>query len=280
MNRILILGASGFIGNTIYKELLPYFDVYGTYHTSNLELEENQIMFQFDFENSGIETILEQVNPTYIISSLRGDYKSQLELHQQLVDYTSRNESCRILYLSTVDVFDGKYEFPSYENDSVSAESEYGRFKISVEKIIATLPKSKFAILRLPIVLGVNSPRIVQLKKASQHKADFEVFPNLIVSVTTASKIAQQVHYIINKNKFGIFHLASNDVIHHNDLFEEISEKLSLQNIIFKQIFQSNEDAYLAILPKDNKLPRNYRTTVSQVIDECTLNEEIDSLKL
>ena len=132
----------------------------------------------------------------------------------------------------------------------------------------------------MPIVLGVNSPRIVQLKKASQHKADFEVFPNLIVSVTTASKIAQQVHYIINKNKFGIFHLASNDVIHHNDLFEEISEKLSLQNIIFKQIFQSNEDAYLAILPKDNKLPRNYRTTVSQVIDECTLNEEIDSLKL
>ena len=279
MNRILILGASGFIGNAIYKELLPYFDVYGTYRTSNLEFDDNQVFFQFDIENNDIESILEKVNPTHIISSLRGDYMSQIKVHEQIVDFITKQENCRLLFLSTVNVFDAKSEFPSYEKDTVLAESEYGRFKISIEKIVAKLPKSKFAILRLPIVLGVNSPRILQLKKASQHKADFEVFPNLIVSITTANKIAQQVHYIINKKKFGIFHLASNDVIHHNDLFEELSVKLSLQNVIFRQIFKSNEDAYLAILPKDNKLPRNYRTTVSQVIDECTLKEEIDSLK-
>ena len=279
MNRILILGASGFIGNAIYKELLPYFDVYGTYRTSNLEFDDNQVFFQFDIENNDIESILEKVNPTHIISSLRGDYMSQIKVHEQIVDFITKQENCHLLFLSTVNVFDAKSEFPSYEKDTVLAESEYGRFKISIEKIVAKLPKSKFAILRLPIVLGVNSPRILQLKKASQHKADFEVFPNLIVSITTANKIAQQVHYIINKKKFGIFHLASNDVIHHNDLFEELSVKLSLQNVIFRQIFKSNEDAYLAILPKDNKLPRNYRTTVSQVIDECTLKEEIDSLK-
>ena len=189
MNRILILGASGFIGNAIYKELLPYFDVYGTYRTSNLEFDDNQVFFQFDIENNDIEIILEKVNPTYIISSLRGDSNSQLKVHEQIVDYISKQENCRILFLSTVNVFDAKSEFPSYEKDVVLAESEYGRFKISAEKIIAVLPKSKFAILRLPIVLGVNSPRILQLKKASQHKADFEVFPNLIVSITTSNKI-------------------------------------------------------------------------------------------
>ncbi len=278
MNRILILGASGFIGNAIYKELLPYFNVYGTYCTSQPEFDENQVLFQFDVKNDSIESILEKVNPNFIISSLRGDFNSQFNLHQQLVNYTLKQKNCRILYLSTVNVFDAKYKFPSYENDVVLADSEYGRFKITIEKLVATLPKSKYAILRLPMVLGINSPRAVQLKQASQLRADFKVYPNLIISITTADKIAQQIHYIINKNKLGIFHLASNDVIHHSDLFEEISEKLSLKKVIFKKVYTSNKDAYLAILPKENKLPRNYRITVAQVINECTLKEEIITL--
>ncbi len=278
MNRILILGASGFIGNAIYKELLPYFNVSGTYFSSKPEFEENKVLFQFNVEKDNINTILEEVQPNFIISSLRGDFESQFNIHQQLVEYILKQKKCRILYLSTVNVFDAKYKFPSYEYDAVLADSEYGRFKVSIEKLVATLPLSKYAILRLPIVLGVNSPRLIQLKKASQHQADFEVFPNLIVSITTANKIAQQIHYIINKNKVGIFHLASNDVIHHSDLFKELSDLLSLNQVIFRQIFTSNEEGYLAILPKENKLPRNYRITVSQVINECTLKEEITTL--
>jgi len=279
LNKILILGASGFIGHRIYKELLPYFDVYGTYCSKNIEFDENQILYQFDVANDTIESILEEVSPNIIISCIRGDYNSQLKVHKQLVEFTAKKENCRLLFLSTANVFDAKSKYPCYEKDDLLSESNCGKFKIAIEKLISTLPESNYAILRLPIVLGVNSPRIVQLKKASQHQAYFEIYTNLIVSVTTANKIAQQVHYIINKNKSGIFHLASNDVIHHSDLFEELSFKLALHNTIFKQLFMSNEEEYLAILPKENKLPRNYRTTVSQVIDECTLKEEITTLK-
>ncbi len=279
MNRVLILGASGFIGNAIYKELLPYFDVYGTYCTSNSEFEDNQVMFRFDIEKDDIKKILNKIQPNYIISSLRGDFESQYKVHQEINNYTLASLDCKILYLSTVNVFDAKWEFPSYENDNLLAQSKYGKFKGSIEKLIRNLPELKYSILRLPLVLGVNSPRINQLKEASRNKAEFEVYPNLIISITTADKIAQQVHYIVNKNKFGIFHLASNDVIHHSDLFEELSGKLELNDITFKSIYTSNEDAYLAILSKENKLPRNYRIIVSQVIEDCTLKEEIDSLK-
>ena len=34
MRPILILGASGFIGYTLYKELARYFKTYGTYNSS------------------------------------------------------------------------------------------------------------------------------------------------------------------------------------------------------------------------------------------------------
>ena len=278
-NRILILGASGFIGNAIYKELTSYFDVYGTYHTANKALDYNNVMFKFNVEKDNINDTLNKVNPNYIISSLRGPFKDQLRVHQETLNYTLSAVNCKIIYLSTVNVFDGKGKFPSYENDSLLADSQYGKYKVRQEKAINKLPNSKFAILRLPLVLGVNSPRIIQLKEASKNKTDFEVYPNLIISVTTANKIAQQVHYIINKNLNGIFHLSSNNMIHHLELFEELSKKLELNHFVFKNIYTSNKDRYLAILAKHNKLPKNYQINISQVIEDCVLKEEIESLR-
>ncbi len=278
-NKIFILGASGFIGKAIYKELLSYFDVYGTYYTSQIDFEDNHVLFYLNIEKDSVLPILEKVKPNFIISSLRGDFKAQYKIHQQLIKYVKKTQNCRILFNSTVNVFDAMYKFPSYENDLVSADSNYGKFKVSLEKLIRSLPISKYAILRLPMVLGVNAPRIIQLKQANKHHANFEVFPNLIISITTANKIAQQVHYLINKNRIGIFHLASIDMIHHSDIFEELSEKLALKDVVFKKVFTSNEDSYLAILPKENKLPRNYRITVAQVIGECILNDKIVTLK-
>jgi dTDP-4-dehydrorhamnose reductase len=233
VNKILILGASGFIGNMLYKELLPYFDVYGTYHSLNLEFDDNKIMFQFNMESDDINSILNKVKPNYIISSLRGEFENQLKVHQELLNYTLATIDCKLIYISTVHVFDAKGKFPAYENDSLLANSEYGKYKANQEKAISKLPSSKYVIVRLPLVLGVNSPRIIQLKEASKNKTEFEVYPNLIISASTAHKIAQQVHYIINKDLSGFYHLSSNDMIHHSELFEEISNKLELKNVIF-----------------------------------------------
>jgi len=46
-HRILILGASGFLGGAIYKELCSYFRTFGTYNVTNTALEKNQHFFQF-----------------------------------------------------------------------------------------------------------------------------------------------------------------------------------------------------------------------------------------
>lgn len=275
---VLILGASGFIGNVLYRELLSYFDVHGTYANQEGIFSDNQVFHQYKVEEGGLDVILARVQPTIIISCLRGEFKAQYKAHETVAEYVIATNA-RLLLLSTVNVFDGKGEFPSYENDAPFAESDYGKFKISIERLIQTLPKSSYAILRLPLVVGVNSPRMFQLKQAIKHQAAFEVFPNLIISVTTAHKVAQQVHYIINKELCGIFHLSSSDMVHHEDFYREISEKISEKTPIFKSAFSSNEDTYLAILPKKNKLPKIYHITVAEVIDDSTLKEEIITFK-
>ena len=97
------------------------------------------------------------------------------------------------LLLQKLDVFDGLFEYPSYENDTPKAESEYGRHKLTIERLLLENIPAQCVIIRLPMVLGVHSPRLIQLRQASKHKAAFEVFPKLIISITTADKVAQQI---------------------------------------------------------------------------------------
>ena len=279
MNKILILGASGFIGSSLYRELQSYFDVYGTYCSNEEEFENNQVYFRYCVEENELISLLNEVRPTVIISTLRGDYKKQFEAHEVLCDYVNGHHFCRLLFMSSVNVFDGKFELPSYENDKPLSESDYGKYKIAVERLLLEKIPAQTTILRLPMVLGIHSPRVIQLRQAIKHHATYEVYPNLTISLTTADKIAQQVHYIISKRLDGIFHLASNDMVHHEDLFREITSKMGEKTHIFKNVYRRNDDSYLAILPKKNKLPKQYRISVAEVIDDCTLNEEIITFK-
>ena len=277
-HKILILGASGYVGGAIYRELCSYYDTYGTYCSAHELYENNQAFFHYDVDNSNILVILEKIQPTVVISALRGNFKAQYHAHKDVCKYINTQDNCRFLFLSSVNVFDGLSHLPSYEEDRPTALSEYGKFKISTEKLIFEKIASKVAILRLPMVLGAYAPRMIQLKQAIKHQASFDVYPNLIISVTTADKIAQQIHYIVNKERTGIFHLASTDMIHHQDLFTEICEKLGGKTPIFKSIYNSNDDQYLVILPKHNRLPENYQCTVADVIDNCVL-EDIVSIR-
>jgi dTDP-4-dehydrorhamnose reductase len=274
-HRIFILGASGYIGNAIYRELCTYFDTYGTYCSAHELYDNNQAFIAYDLDNSNIAQSLKDIKPTIIISALRGNFKAQYHAHTEVCKYVTVHPTCRLLFLSSVRVFDGLSGFPSYEDDRPSAVSEYGKFKVSVEKLLFEKVKKQVSILRLPMVLGAYSPRIIQLRQAIKHQAAFDVHPKLIISITTADTIAQQVHYIINKELTGIFHLTSNDLVHHQDLFKEICEKIGNKTPIFKSIYNSNDDQYLAILPKHNILPTNYQVTVADVIDNCVLEDVV-----
>ncbi|MCK0157647.1 sugar nucleotide-binding protein [Cellulophaga sp. F20128] len=265
-NKILILGASGFIGNAIYKELCAYYDTYGTYCFNEKEFKGNGQFFKYDVEQTDIYELLDRIKPDYIISAIRGNFAAQVLAHQHIVEFIS-TYNCKLLYLSSANVFDAYSKYPSYELDKTLSLSIYGRLKIKIENMLLRLPKSKAIIVRLPMVFGNNSPRIKEIKTLLNAKEPIEVFPNLIFNVTHIEKLTQQIHYIINQNKTGIFHLGSNDLVHHEDFVKDIIKKIGLYNPIYKRVYTSNEDRYLAVLPKSNKLPKHLRTTYQDTID-------------
>ncbi len=263
--RIIILGASGFIGNAIYKELCSYFNTFGSYYTQTNFYKKNQQFFHYDHEKDDIYEILEAFKPNIIISSLRGNFTTQILAHQHIIEYVKQNK-CRLIYLSSSNVFDAYSKYPSYENDKTLSESVYGRFKIKIENAIMRLPKRKWTILRLPMVLGSNSPRVEELKLSIKEKTPIEVFPNLVMNVTTYDKLTQQIHYIINRNKTGIYHLGSTDLVHHDDFIKEVIDTLGDYNSIYKQVYTTNDERYLAVLPKHKMLPKNLQIVSKDVI--------------
>ena len=158
---------------------------------------------------------------------------------------------------------------PSYEQDKTLSNSIYGHFKIKIENMLLRLPKKKVAIIRLPMVFGPQSPRIDEILQLIDLNEPIEVFPNLIMNVTSSNKLTQQIHYIINRNKSGVFHLGSNDLVHHDDFVKEIIETLQLESkVIYKQVFTTNDERYLAVLPKFNKLPKHLQLVSQDILSE------------
>ena len=269
MKRILILGASGFIGNALYKELCSYFDTHGTYHTENRFFEENHQFHHYDMETENIEILLENLRPDVIISSLRGNFDAQIAAHFSIINHILKYNS-KLIFLSSANVFDAFTNYPSYEYDKTLSQSIYGRFKIKIENALLRLPNHQYNILRLPMVFGKSSPRIKQIRTIIDLGEPLEVFPNVVINATEIQKITQQLHYIINRNRQGVFHLGSTDLTHQRDFMSEICEKLGYENPLFKNVYDSNYDRFLAVLPKDNKLPKNLQISISQVVEAST----------
>ncbi|HEA30472.1 MAG TPA: NAD-dependent epimerase/dehydratase family protein [Leeuwenhoekiella sp.] len=262
----MILGASGFLGGALYKELRRYYNTYGTYHTGRI-YSDNQHFIHFDVTQDSIYEVLNRVRPTLVISTLRGDFDGQLEAQEDLVDYAKRT-GIKLIYVSSSNVFDAFTNYPSYEFDKTFSESKYGKFKISCENfLLRGLPEEQYSIVRLPMVFGLNTPRVREIRNRILDGKEVDVFPHLIINTTTDKKFSQQVHFIINRNLSGIFHLGSKDLIHHQEFINEIIERLELKvKPHFKMVYTSNFDRYLAVLPRDNELPKHLSITNEEVV--------------
>ena len=272
MNNILILGGSGFIGYSLYKELSPFFRTFGTFY-SNINFKKNKHFFKYDIKKNDIEKLLTKIKPNIIISSLRGPFKNQIILHNLLIN-CSKKYNFKLIFLSSSNVFDSFHNYPSYEFDKTLSESKYGIFKIKIENSILRMETENFVIARLPMIFGVNCPRIKEMKDIMLEKKPFEVFPNSIINVNSILKLCQQIHYIINQGLNGIFHLGSTDLISHYEFFKKLAIHRNFKKIVFKQVFTINDLRYIAVLPRKNKLPSHLTITCDEVLSDSHTDKQ------
>jgi hypothetical protein len=56
--------------------------------------------------------------------------------------------------------------------------------------------------------------------------------------------------------------------VHHDDFIEEIIASLNIKNPLLKQVYTTNDDRYLAVLSKENKLPKHLQLLSQEILTE------------
>ena len=268
MDRILILGASGLIGEALANELSKKYEVYGTYN-SNKITSINSIYFNIS-EVYKLIDILNKVKPLKIVYCLRGDFNCQIEVLDELVKYLNLIKGT-LYFCSTANVFDGDTSIPHLKNHEPIAESDYGKFKIECEKILKKGLGDNSIIFRLPMIWGKNSPRLNILVTALNNNEKIDIYTNLYLNNNTDVMLAKQISYIIENDLKGIFHLGSNEVINYYEFIKKIISNIGYNYTNFNEQELSAEKHYFAVLPTANDLPKEFNFSNEDLI--CYLSD-------
>ena len=248
---ILILGASGSVGTAVFEWISRCEDmkVFGTYFSANVENDTSMIRFSVESPDD-ICSVLRQVRPDIVVSSLRGDFEKQLKAHEIAAKYLMNNNG-KLLFLSTANVFDGSLDRPHYETDDPISVSDYGKFKIQCEDMLLDMIGSQTAILRLPFVWGRSSPRLQAVKDGCK-TGRLEVYSDFSCNHVSDMQIADFIEWIIREDKSGIFHVGTSDVTDYTWFIERLTEGMGLEQ---PELVAREASGVMAVLSRRDDVP-------------------------
>lgn len=242
MKKILILGASGFIGNYCFSELKkhPNFVVLGTYFSNT----KDDLVF-LDYTKS-IDFIdkLDTIKPNIIIwtaglknINLLESSHSLSELYnflpiKCLVDYQNRAQhKIQIIFISSDYVFNGKKgEYTT--NDQSNPDTIYGKSKVAAEHYIKA-NSSFFTILRVGGVIGKGSPFWDWFTGQLKSEQKIELYDD-IFSPTPIDIILKAIKKSIELKLTGLYHVSGGRAISRYDLGKLILNSLKIKTTLIK----------------------------------------------
>ena len=225
MKKLFILGDSGLVGSALIKHLNDDYDIIGVSRDEMPGAKWKHL--KFDLESNHLLPILEATQPDVIISCTRGDFDKQLTTHLEIVEYASPKD-VKVYFFSTANVFDGISDAIKMETDLTNATSAYGQFKIDCEKLLIDGLGHNAIILRLPMVFGVNAPRVKEIISALQSERHIELYENLLFTTIWDTQIAYMFKHILEFDLKGIFHLTSKDIMDHVTFYRKFLGKKAL----------------------------------------------------
>jgi len=165
--RMLITGASGFLGGIIADALKHDFQTSITYNTTPLQLDGCQAL-QLDFcQPETVTYVLENAQPDIVVHCAAQASGAVCQMKPELAEQINVNGTrmlleslsstdCFFIHISTDLIFDGNKAF-STENDTPNPVSIYGQTKLRAEQAVQELSKN-YVILRPALMYGPVSP--------------------------------------------------------------------------------------------------------------------------
>ena len=159
MAKILITGASGFLGTKLMRTLKKNHEVMGTYSPR----KNNGICLDVT-DADGVNNLISSFQPDFIfhtaaLVSVSGCEENYKEARRIIFDGTrniveaARKNSSFVVYPSTVYIFDGKKDCYK-ETDSPNPLNAYGKLKLEAEETVRSF--NNHIVYRLDTIYGYN----------------------------------------------------------------------------------------------------------------------------
>jgi dTDP-4-dehydrorhamnose reductase len=233
---ILVIGASGFIGNKLYSYFTSKgLDIRGTYHSKTFEAAEKDGIY-LDLGNPDFSNILDLKDLTHIFFcngvtnideckiNRNSSYKINVTNTIKLLE-SFKHIHVIPIYLSTDMIYSGtKKEFTEY--DIPTPHTEYGRQKLEVENYITT-QFSNYIILRLTKVYGIEKGDQTLftswLDSLIEHKTIFVTDDNFISPIYIMDVI-NTLDCLLTRKQYGTFNLGGHETATRYEFSKRLAE--------------------------------------------------------
>lgn len=232
--KILVLGASGFLGREIY-------DFLGGEKCRGTSFSKNSGEFiKTDLTKSGeLEKILQQINPEVVINCLNlGGFLDKNPEQTMSVNYGVNKELAKlfggkIVFFSTDSVFDG--ERGDYiETDKTNPLNNYGKSKELGEEVLINSGKNALIIRMGILYKDKNKGYMKFVYDNLKAGREIDAWKEIVACPTHTDDVCRCLNDLLSQNAKGIYHIAGSEKISRYEFARRISNAFGLNEKLIK----------------------------------------------
>jgi dTDP-4-dehydrorhamnose reductase len=227
-SRILLLGSAGYLGRMLMTHLQSTAYVVPA-HRSKAHFAGS---LHYDFWTDNIHSLVEhhQINTVIIAANMAYEAAYPFTFFKQRADQLIRGcQQCRVIYLSSDGVFDGKKGHYA-ESDVPTPMTLYGRNLQYLEEKVQYLC-SDYCIIRPSYLYGYSlsqlDPRLSRVQEQLLAGEHLTYFTDMIKSPLEVNQVAQAIALLACSTYVGIVHVAG-EAMSVYDFYREAMSSLGI----------------------------------------------------
>ena len=205
--KALVTGANGMLG----QDLCPILEDEG------YEVVETDIQ-NLDITNpDSVQKVLKSENPDVVIHCAAytdvDSAEENLEQAREInadgtknIAKTCAEIGCKLVYISTDYVFDGKKEKPYLPTDEPNPINNYGLTKLEGEEFVKKYCE-KYFIVRTSWLYGIYGKNFVETMLSLKDKPELKVVNDQIGCPTWTLELANEIAELLDTEDYGIYHI-------------------------------------------------------------------------
>ncbi|MBD2580243.1 NAD(P)-dependent oxidoreductase [Oscillatoria sp. FACHB-1406] len=288
MKKLLVTGASGFLGWTLCQVARSEWEVWGTYHSHTIEIP-GCLAVSIDLtDGEALAGLFAEIRPDAVIHAAARSKPNDCQMHpeesysanvtaSEAIAQCCANADIPCAFTSTDLVFDGANP-PYRESDRVCPANLYGEQKaIAEERMLQIYPRT--AVCRLPLMFGVPSPHADSFIQGFIHSlrtgSAIDLFVDEYRTPISATTAARGLLLALERAE-GRLHLGGGERISRYDFGILMAEVLELPAELIRACRQ--KDVPMAA-PRPADVSLDSAKAVALGYEQPPLRQELERLK-